>query len=117
MTVIDGVVPYDLLIERTDPSLVRHQLDTGNTAMGGKDPAEYMHRYGSRYWLFHIKDVSRLGATSDTELGKGMIDFRQLLASISDIDQKHLFVEQETYPGAPIDSLRRDYAYISTLEF
>lgn len=117
MTVIDGVVPYDLLIERTDPSLVRHQLDTGNTAMGGKDPAEYMRRYGSRFWLFHIKDVPRLGATSDTELGKGMIDFRQLMASISDIDQKHLFVEQETYPGAPIDSLRRDYAYISTLEF
>lgn len=117
MTLIDGVVPYDLLIERTDPSLVRHQLDTGNTAMGGKDPAEYMRRYGSRYWLFHIKDVPRLGATSDTELGKGMIDFRQLMASISDIDQKHLFVEQETYPGAPIDSLRRDYAYISTLEF
>src|SRR5688500_18327448 len=26
---IDGVVPYDLLVERTDPSLVRLQLDTG----------------------------------------------------------------------------------------
>ena len=117
MTVIDGVVPYDLLLERTDPALVRHQLDTGNTAMGGKDPAEYMRRYGSRYWLFHIKDVPRLGATSDTELGKGVIDFRQLLASIPDIDEKHLFVEQETYPGAAIDSLRRDYVYISGLEF
>jgi len=117
MTVIDGVVPYDLLIDRTDPALVRHQLDTGNTAMGGKDPLEYVRRYGSRYWLFHIKDVPRLGATSDTELGKGMIDFRRLLANISDIDEKHLFVEQETYPGAPIDSLRRDYFYLSALEF
>lgn len=116
-TPIDGVVPYDLLVERTDPSLVRLQLDTGNAAMGGHDPMEYMRRYGTRYWLFHIKDVPRLGPTSDTELGKGVIDFRRLLASIDAIATKLLFVEQESYPGAPLESVRRDYAYISTLEF
>ena len=116
-TPIDGVVPYDILMERTDPTVVRHQLDTGNTAMGGHDPLEYMKRFGSRYWSFHIKDVPRLGPTSDTELGKGIIDFKRLLASIDDIDNKHLFVEQETYPGAPLDSVRRDYQYISRLTF
>jgi sugar phosphate isomerase/epimerase len=114
---IDGTVPYDLLVERTDPAVVRHQLDTGNTAMAGRDPLEYVRRYGPRYWLFHIKDVPQLGATHDTELGKGVIDFRRLLASIEDIDEKFLFVEQETYPGDPLDSVRRDYAYVSTLEF
>ncbi|MDQ3697609.1 MAG: sugar phosphate isomerase/epimerase [Gemmatimonadota bacterium] len=117
MAVIDGVVLYDLLVERTDPAVVRHQLDTGNMAMAGRDPHEYLRRYGARYWLFHIKDVPRLGATSDTELGDGVIDFRRLLASIDDIDEKLLFVEQETYPGAPVESLRRDYSYITTLEF
>jgi sugar phosphate isomerase/epimerase len=114
---IDGRVPYDLLVERTDPAVVRHQLDTGNTAMAGRDPLDYVARYGSRYWLFHIKDVPQLGATHDTELGKGVIDFRRLLASIDDIDEKFLFVEQETYPGDPLDSVRRDYAYITGLEF
>lgn len=116
-TPIDGVVPYDLLVERTDPALVRLQLDTGNTAMAGRDPLEYLRRYGARYWLFHIKDVPRLGATSDTELGKGVINFRRLLANIDAIEDKLLFVEQETYPGAPLESVRRDYAYISALEF
>ncbi len=117
LAVIDGVVPYDVLVERTDPAAVRHQLDTGNTAMAGRDPSEYLSRYGARYWLFHIKDVPRLGATSDTELGNGFIDFRALLASIENIDEKLLFVEQETYPGVPVDSLRRDYEYITKLEF
>lgn len=116
-TPIEGVVPYDILMERTDPTVVRHQLDTGNAAMGGHDPLEYMQRFGSRYWSFHIKDVPRMGPTSDTELGKGIIDFKRLLASIDDIDNKHLFVEQETYPGAPLDSVRRDYQYISRLTF
>jgi sugar phosphate isomerase/epimerase len=117
-TPIDGAVPYDLLVERTDPAVVRHQLDTGNTAMAGHDPIAYLRRYGSRYWSFHIKDVPALGASNDTDLGKGVIDFRRLLASIDRIDEKLLYVEQETYPsGTPLESVRRDYAYMSTLEF
>ena len=108
---------YDALVDRTDPKVVRLQLDTGNLAMASRDPMEYMKRYGNRYWLFHIKDVPKLGAEADTELGNGVINFRQLLASIDDIDEKILFVEQETYPGAPLDSVRRDFSYISSLRF
>ena len=108
---------YDVLAMRTDPSVVRLQLDTGNLAMAGRDPMEYLKRFGDRYWLFHIKDVPAMKAKNDAELGKGIIDFRKLLASIDHIDDKHLYVEQETYPGAPLDSVRRDYNYISTLRF
>jgi sugar phosphate isomerase/epimerase len=114
---INGLVPYDVLAERTDPALVRLQLDTGNLALAGADVYAYMKRYGSRYWLFHIKDAPALGAAHDTELGKGIIDFRRLLASIDNIDDKVLYVEQESYPGTPLESARRDYAYLSTLDF
>ncbi len=117
LTPINGTVPYDILIERTDPQVVRHQLDTGNAAMAGRDPIEYLQRYGSRFWLFHIKDVPQLGASKDTELGTGVINFRRLLASIPDIDNKLLYVEQETYPATPLESVRRDYTYISQLTF
>ncbi len=115
--VINGTTPYDVFVERTDPSVVALQLDTGNAAVGGKDPLEYMKRYGKRYSLFHIKDAPSLGADHDTELGKGIIDFRRLLGMIDRIDAKHLYVEQESYPGAPLDSVRRDFAYISQLQF
>ena len=114
---IEGQMPYDVLADRTDPSLVRLQLDTGNAVIGGRDPFDLMRKYGSRYYLFHIKDAAAFGAKTDAELGKGIVDFKQLLAMIPDIDDKHLFVEQESYPGAPIDSVRRDYAYISSLQF
>lgn len=116
-TPIGGTVPYDVLMERTDPDIVRMQLDTGNLAMAGLDPHDYMKRFGSRYWSFHIKDVPRSKAEHDAELGTGVIDFRRLLASIEHIDEKHLFVEQETYPGTPLESMRRDFKYISELEF
>lgn len=112
---IDGIVPYDVFVERTEPSLVRHQLDTGNCAMANRDPLEYLRRYQSRYWLFHIKDVPEPGVIRDTELGTGIIDFRTLIAEIENIEQKHLFVEQETYPGTPLDSVRRDYEWLAAL--
>lgn len=114
---IGGVVPYDVLVDRTDPNYVRLQLDTGNLAMGGADVYDYVKRYGSRYWLFHIKDVPAIGAEHDTDLGKGVLDFRRIFASTDHIDDKFLYVEQESYPGTPLESARRDYQYISTLEF
>jgi len=114
---IDGTTPFDVFIQRTDPAVVALQLDTGNAAIGGKDPLVYMQRYGNRFQLFHIKDAPSIPADHDVELGKGVVDFRRLLGMIDGIDQKHLYVEQETYPGAPIDSVRRDFDYISRLEF
>ena len=114
---IDGQAAYDVFAARTDPSVVRLQLDTGNLAMAGRDPLDYMKRMGDRYWSFHIKDVPKLNAEADTELGKGIIDFRTLLGRIERIDEKHLFVEQETYPGTPLESIRRDFTYISSLQF
>jgi sugar phosphate isomerase/epimerase len=76
-----------------------------------------MQRFGARYWQFHIKDVPALNAEHDVELGKGVVDFRRLLRTIDHIDEKHLYVEQETYPGLPLESAKRDHAFLTALEF
>jgi len=112
---IDGTVPYDLFVERTDPALVRHQLDVGNLVMGGGDPLLYLQRYRERYWSFHLKDVVA-DHSSDTELGAGTVDFRRLLAAVPDIERKPCYVEQE---GAadPLASARRNYEFLRKLEF
>jgi sugar phosphate isomerase/epimerase len=115
---IDGQVAYDVFIERTDPALVRHQLDTGNLAMAGRDPLVYLKKYGNRYWSFHVKDVAEMNAKHDAELGTGIMKFKEMLKRIDRIDEKHLFVEQETYPtGDALESVKKDFRYISTLEF
>jgi sugar phosphate isomerase/epimerase len=115
MKPIDGTIPYDVFVERTDPSVVRLQLDVGNMAQGGGDPFAYLGRYRNRYWSFHIKDVVA-DHSHDTELGKGVLDVRRLLAAIPDIQRKPLYVEQE---GAldQLASAGADYRYLSTLEF
>lgn len=112
---IDGQVPYDVMVARLDPKLVRLQLDTGNAAMGGHDPVAYMERYADRYFLFHIKDAPQLGSPTDTELGKGVVDLKRIIGRAGSLEGKHLYIEQETYPGAPLDSVKRDFAYLSSL--
>lgn len=112
---IGGVVPYDVFLERTDPSLVRLQLDVGNMRMGGGDPLRYLASHGDRYWSFHIKDVVADGSR-DTDLGAGSVDVRGILSRVHDLDHKPCYVEQE---GAadPMGSARRDYEYLRALRF
>jgi sugar phosphate isomerase/epimerase len=115
MKPINGVVPYDLFIERTDPSRVRLQLDFGNMEIGGGKPMQYIQKYYDRYWSFHVKDVAQDG-THDTELGAGRMNLRALLAAIPDVQKKPCYVEQES-PVDELASVRQDYNYLKKLEF
>ena len=76
-----------------------------------------MNRYGDRYYSFHIKDAAALKAEHDTELGKGIVNFRGILAKVNNLDDKYFYVEQESYPDTPLASVKRDYAYLSALRF
>ena len=115
MTPIDGKVPYDVFVERTDPKVVRLQLDVGNMVMGGGDPFAYLQRYRDRYWSFHLKDVVA-DHSHDTVLGTGTVDFKRLLAAIPDIDRKFCYVEQEGQEDA-LGSAGKDCEFLKKLEF
>ena len=115
MKPIGGAVPYDVFVDQTDPSRVRLQLDFGNMEVGGGKPMEYLQRYRSRYWSFHVKDVVDDGS-HDTELGAGRVNLRALLAAIPDVQKKPCYVEQEN-PKDELTSVRQDYNYLKKLEF
>jgi sugar phosphate isomerase/epimerase len=112
---IAGEVPYDVFLQRTDPRVVRHQLDVGNLTMGGGDPLAYLRRHRDRYFSFHIKDVVA-ARTSDTELGAGIVDIKACLAAIPDIHDKPCFVEQEGQDH-PLDSAAKNCLYLKNLDF
>lgn len=110
---INGVVPYDVFIERTDPTAVRLQLDTGNMRMGGGDPMQYLKKHHDRYWTFHVKDVLA-DNSKDCELGAGSVDFKTFFAAIKHLDQKVVVVEQEGSP-APLESAKRNLQFLRAL--
>ncbi|HEX4932552.1 MAG TPA: sugar phosphate isomerase/epimerase [Gemmatimonadaceae bacterium] len=112
---LQGRIPFEVFAERIDPRYVRLQLDVGNMAMGGGDPFAFLAKYGDRCWSFHLKDVVP-DRSRDTELGRGTMDFKRLLASIGDVDQKAFFVEQEGSKDS-LGSAKENFDYLSRLEF
>jgi sugar phosphate isomerase/epimerase len=112
---IDGHVPYDMFIARTEPSRVRLQLDVGNMVLGGGDPHAYLAEHSDRYWSFHLKDVAP-DHRHDTELGAGEFDFRRFLAAVHDLNLKPCYIEQEA-AAKPILSAEGSFRYLRALRF
>jgi sugar phosphate isomerase/epimerase len=115
MKPVEGVIPYDLFIERLDPSAVRLQLDVGNMLLGGGNPMRYLAEHRDRYWSFHLKDVVA-DRTRDTELGAGTFDFARLLGAIPTLSDKPCYVEQES-PADELASARRNLGYLRSVSW
>ncbi|HEY6109096.1 MAG TPA: sugar phosphate isomerase/epimerase [Gemmatimonadales bacterium] len=115
MKPIDGTVPYDVFVDRLDPSVVRLQLDTGNMLIGGADPMRYLEKYRDRYWSFHLKDALA-DRSSDTGLGRGTFDFKRFLAAVPELDRKPCYVEHENAPDE-LAAARSNFEYLHGLSF
>ena len=81
-----GVLPYDLILEHTNPELVAMELDVGWVAKAGLDAAEVLDKNPGRYCLLHLKDIDpQLPHTGMGEEfvapGEGELDFDAILAA------------------------------------
>jgi sugar phosphate isomerase/epimerase len=106
---IDGVVPYDLLLERTDHALVNFELDLYWARKSGRDVAQLLTAQGARIPMCHVKDMDAQGAMAD--VGAGQIDFAGLFARKS---FEHYFVERDDAPD-PLASAEASYRGLSRI--
>jgi sugar phosphate isomerase/epimerase len=113
---LEGRVPLDLLLESTDPALVRLQMDVYWMARGGRNPAAEIRRLGSRVATLHLKDMDDTPERRITSVGRGTIDFRAVLAAAADTRVRDYFVEQDA-PADPLEAIRSSYAHLAQLEF
>ncbi len=107
---MDSQVPFDVLLEETDPDLVQIELDLFWTIHGGGDPFDYFARYPGRFPMVHVKD--RLTDGTMVDVGDGNIDFPAIFADSEEAGIKHYFVEHDQ-PEEPLESIRRSYEYLS----
>lgn len=114
---LSGTVPYDLLLETTDPGLVLMEMDLYWITKGGRDPLEYFRKYPGRFPLVHVKDMDRTPAKGFTEVGKGIVDFRRVFAQAELGGIRHYYYEQDETPGPAIESAKESYDYLRKLEF
>ncbi len=113
-TRIDGVVPFDLLLEGTDPELVTFELDLYWATYAFADPAAYLNAHPGRFQLCHLKDMDRYRQMTD--VGAGQIDFARILHFAKAGGLEHFFVEHDAPPD-PAASIQASYAHLSDLRF
>lgn len=112
---INGRVPYDVLLELTDPKLVTFEIDIAWITAAGKDPIAYFRKHPGRFEVWHLKDLST--EKQDATLGEGIIDFKPILAESRTAGMKYWFLEQDRcLTHTPMESIRisRDY-YLNKL--
>jgi sugar phosphate isomerase/epimerase len=112
---IDGVVPYDLMLKETNANLVKMELDLYWITKARQSPASYFAAHPGRFALAHVKDMDNTPKQFFTEVGRGVIDFKQLLPQAKKAGIKHFFVEQDECPGSPLDSIKISYDYLHGL--
>lgn len=102
---------YDILLDRTDPKLVKMELDLGWVVVTGNDPLAYFKKYPGRFPLWHLKDMD-VAKKHSVEFGKGQMKIKQMLDNAKLSGMKYFFVEQEEYASTAFESVEFDYNYL-----
>ena len=111
--VVDGQLPYQLLLANTDPALVGLELDLYWMTHAGHDPVAWFKRHPGRFPLLHLKDATRQGAITD--VGSGTIDFKRILGAAAGAGVTHCFVEHDD-PVDAMKSIERSFDYLKKLD-
>ena len=117
---LGGKLPYDYLLENTDPALVKMELDICWTVAAEQDPVAYFTKYPGRFPLVHVKDWLKDGTESKAyagalgpgtkftgqmaNVGAGSIDWKRIFAQAEKAGVEHFIVEHDN-PKSPIDDL------------
>ena len=106
-------LPYVVLLEETDKSLVEFEMDLFWIRKGGQDPVAYFKRFKGRFPMVHVKDMTLDGQMVD--VGAGIIDWKAIYAARKEAGIKYWFVEHDQ-PADPMQSLAASYRYMSALQ-
>jgi len=90
----NGENAFDIIIKRTDPALVKFELDMywlkHSTDLSF---SEFVKQHKGRVVMWHIKDMDKV--TRDyTELGNGLIDYAKLLPDPIESGLEYYYLEQ-----------------------
>lgn len=119
---VSGTRGWDILAAETDPKLVFFEVDVGWVAAGGLDPVAFLEGLAGRVRQLHVKDLNTPSEPKEalkmdsTEVGSGIVDWRNVLATAYRAGARQFYVEQE--PPFKLDRLEavaKSYAYLNNL--
>ena len=92
-------VPYDLILQNTDPDKIVFEMDLAWTVNAGADPLDYFARYPGRFRMLHMKDIAADGTVRDA--GQGIVPFAQIIPAAKAVGVEQFYVEYDV-PSDPL---------------
>jgi sugar phosphate isomerase/epimerase len=113
---IDNVVPYNVLLENTEPDFVSFQLDLYWIIYAGFRPTDYFKSFPGRFKTWHVKDMDGSNESETTEVGKGIINFQSIFKKKELAGMEYCFVEQEHFKtDDKMYSVKTSFNYLDAL--
>jgi sugar phosphate isomerase/epimerase len=109
-------IPYDILLQNTDPSLVGMMIDLYWIEKGGQKPIPYFEKYPGRFPLWHAKDMDKTPDRSFSCVGLGILDFPSIFDKADLAGMKYVFVEHDK-PEDGIECARVSFDYLKKLTY
>lgn len=111
---LEGQVPFDLLLNQTDPDLVEFEMDLYWITKGGRSPFDYFASHPGRFTLCHVKDMGEQQEWAD--VGSGRIDFASIFARSEQAGLRYYFIEHDE-PADPLASIEASFQHLTALTF
>lgn len=110
---VDGVRPFDYILNHTEKDLVKMELDLAWATKAKQDPVELFKLHPGRYPLWHVKDLDKV-KMEPAEVGSGVVDFKRIFANAKESGMKYFFVEQDGAPE-PFEDVTHSYNYLKKI--
>jgi sugar phosphate isomerase/epimerase len=112
----EGNVVLDYLLEHCDKSIVNFQMDLYWVTKAGQDPVDYFKRYPGRFKIWHVKDMDDQGRFAP--VGKGLIDFKRVLAEKKLSGMQYYYVEQDAcFNETPLEAIVISHKGLANIGF
>jgi len=119
----DGTLGYDELLRSSDPALVKMEMDVGWVVAAGQDPTRYFKQHSGRFCCLHVKDVKVRDPNLEfrlepVEVGKGVVNWRAVLAAAQKAGVRRGYVEYEAsepLSRPALESAKDCYEYLQSL--
>lgn len=109
-------LPFDYIMNHTDPKTVQCEMDIYWVKKGGGDPLEVLKKYAGRIPVLHVKDMAEGAAQDFICPGRGIIDFASIFAEARKQGIEHYFVERDNEPDG-IGCLKSSGEFLKNIRF
>lgn len=111
-----GIVPIDYFIENSNPEHLNFQMDLYWVTKAEADPLAYFNKAPGRFKSWHVKDMDDQGRFAP--VGKGSIDFANILKHKDQAGLEYYFVEQDrTFEQTPMKAVKISHDALSAIGF